>query len=275
MWLVGETNQVTITATFNDSVTLSSPTLSVVKPDGTILSPAPTVTVIPTQTALSHTLSAVVPAALAGKYSMMWGYTTSNGQALASTSTAYASFTDVPGLIRRRLNESTQTLQDGDIDPEFEFTVRTLFDRFVPLQMLGTYLNLTGLDQERFDQAAGLLTACRFYEYRAKAVATGTVSQVKMGQNAFVFAPPKHTGKTLQDEWKAEALLALGRVSVVQTQFVAAASSFKPFRVSGPTRYVKTQGEIETLLGGVIRLLTDDWYLTDDYINGDIGYWLG
>ena len=275
MWIVGDTSLASTTITTATSVTLSGVTLVVTLPGGTTLSPNPTVTVTPTQANLTHTLTAAVPATTGGKYGLQWTVTTSNGQTLVVNQVAYASYTDVAGLIRRRLNETMQTLEDTDIDPEYEFTSRTLFDRFVPLQTLGTYSSLTGLDQERFDQGAGLLTAARLYQYRAKAVATGNVSQVKMGQNAFVFEPSKHTGKTLQDEWKAEALLAIGRVSVVQAQFQSAATSFKPFMVSGPTRYVKSQGEIETIMGGIIRLLTDDWYLTDAYINGDIGLWLG
>ncbi len=273
MWIAGEIITVSRTDTASAAVSVSAPQLTAARPDGTVQQLS--VAVTGSQPGTQHTLSALLPVTMAGKWHLLWSYNTSDGQTLLETETHFAGYTDMGALVRRRLNESTATLADTDLDPELEFTVRTLIDRFTALQQAGGYGGLTGQDQERFDQAAGLLTAVRMYQYRTKPVPTAQVQQVKMGQNAFVFGAAKQTTGELTSAWKQEALLALGRVSLVQQQFAAAAASFKPFQASGPTRYQKSQGGIETLMGGVIRLLTDDWYLTDAYINGDIGLWLG
>ena len=278
MWISGEVQTVQRLEIHAASVAITSSSLAIAQPDGTMLNPSPAVTSAPAGMALQHTLQALVPVTQVGRYQLTWQYATSDGQSFSQPETHFASYVDIAGLIRRRLLESTTTLAEADIDAEVDFTVRTLVDRFVAIQKLGGYAGLSGLDCERFDEAVGLLTAVRMRAYRPKQAPVEEISQVKLGQSAFVYAPPPvgsgKTPRSLAAQWLSEAAAALGRVSAVQAQYAAAASAFQPFRVSGPTRYVKSVGEIETVMGSVIRLLTDDWFLTADYIQGDAGLWV-
>lgn len=256
LFIVNDTSLLTRQETHAHRESVSSVTAAVILPDGTTLSPAPAVTSQIGGPDIAHLFTFVLHPTQAGPYRVTWTLSLSDGQTLDRVETHFACWTDVGALVRRRMQETPATLTDADLAPEVAFTVRTLVDRFVPLRLAGGYSGLTGLDQDRFDTAAALLTAVGLRPSRPKQTPVGEVGSVTLEQQEFRFStgPP---GPSLESQWREEALLALGRVTVIQAAYASAAASFQPFTVSGPTRFARTQGEIETLLGGVIRLLTD------------------
>lgn len=272
-WIIGDVQEVIRTETHAQVVSPTTLQLVVTRPDGALISPMPLVTVLPTGSALAHNFTATIPATITGVYLLAWHLAFSDGEVLDRNEVRVCTYSDIGGLVRRRLQESTSTLVDGDLDPEVWAVIRTLQDRFTALQIAGGYDSLVGLDQERFDWAVGLVTALRLRPTRAKVVPVGELAQIKLGQSSFVYSDGR-AGTPLEQQWLQEAVISLGRVSVIQSQFQAAASSFQPFRISGPTRFAVQQGSVETLLGGVIRLLTDHWFLdaTGENSNGDAGY---
>ncbi len=272
-WITGDVQVVTRTETHAQAISATTQQLTVTVPNGSILSPAPVVTVSPTGSALAHTFIVSIAAAFTGVYRLSWHLAFSDGEVLDRNEVRVCTYTDIGGLVRRRLQESTASLMDVDLDPEVWAVIRTLQDRFTALQIAGGYNSLVGLDQERFDWAVGLVTALRLRPTRAKAIPVGELAQIKLGQSSFVYSDGR-VGIPLEQQWLQEAVISLGRVTVIQNQFQAAATSFQPFRISGPTRFATQQGSVETLLGGVIRLLTDRWFLdaTGENTNGDAGY---
>ncbi len=272
-WIAGDNQLVSPTETHIAAVAPMAQMLTVSLPNGGLLAPAPVVTVSPATASLSHTFTAIVASGVVGEYRLAWRLSFSDGEVLERNENRVCTYTDVGALVRRRLQETTTTLADADLDPEVWAVIRMLQDRFTALQLMGGYASLMGLDQERFDWAAGLITALRLRPSRAKTLPVGEVSQIKLGQSSFVYADGS-SGVPLEQQWLQEAVITLGRVSVIQAQFQAAATAFQPFRVSGPTRYAVQQGSVETLLGGVIRLLTDHWFLdaTGENTNGDAGF---
>jgi hypothetical protein len=253
------------------AVTIASASLTVTRPDGTLLSPSPTVRWSPATSGAEHVFIASLTPSQGGAYRTIWGYSQSDGQTFDRPVEYFASWTDVGGLIRRRLRETRESLPDREIEQEIAFMTRTLVDRFVLLQNAGGYSGLVSLDQERFDQGMGLLVAAKLRRTRRKQTPVGELAEVKLSQGSeFRFGTPGVATKTLEQEWIDEAMLALGRVTVIEQSYGSLASSFLPFQVSGPTRNSKSQGNTETLLSGVIRLLTDCWALTPD--NDDQNY---
>jgi hypothetical protein len=255
-------------------VTISSATLAVTKPDGTVLSPAPAVTFAPSGAAASHAFKAPLTPGQGGAYRLVWSYTRGDGQVFNRVENRFASWTDIGALIRRRLRETPATMPDSDFEAEVAILVRTLVDRFLLLQQAGGYNGLAGLDQDRFDQGVALLTAAKLRMTRRKATPVGDLAEVKLTQGSeYRFTTPSMPGPRLESEWVAEALLSLGRVTLIQQIYAASAASFQPFAVSGPTRNSRQAGNTETLLSGVIRLITDDWALTPDNQDqaGDFG----
>jgi hypothetical protein len=196
---------------------------------------------------------------MGGSHRVTWAFTV-GGLTIERVELYFVAWTDVWATVRRRLREVSITLPDTDIDAEMTVTVRQLVDRFVLLQQQGGYEGLLGLDQERFDTAAAYLTALSMRFYRMKTVPIGEVAEVKLNQNMFSFSGRNvPVQNSLEDIWLKEALLSLGRVTAVQQMYASAASSFKPFLVSGPTRTKIANGHYQTLLSGIIELLSDHW----------------
>ncbi|CCW36210.1 hypothetical protein CTKA_01688 [Chthonomonas calidirosea] len=259
MLLVGDTQTISHSETFSVAAMVAGASASLVRPDGTLQNDL-SVSWTPTGAGTSFIFSTQVAAPLPGEYRLTWTIHLGDGQVLNRSEGHFATYTDVGALIRRRLNETVLSLPEADLDAEVTYTVRSLVDRFVPLQMAGGYGGLIGLDQVRFDRAMGLLTALRLRASRAKSVPIGEIGRVQLGQNGFQFANAQGNGlKPLEQQWLEEALIALGHVSPIHALYQSAAASYKPFVVSGPTRNAQCQGALETLASGVIRLLTDAW----------------
>jgi hypothetical protein len=257
--LIGDTQTISRVESFPAAETVIGATANLVRPDGSQQSGL-SVSWTPTVAATSVTFSTQVTASLPGEYALVWQIHLGDGQVLNRYQRLFAAYTNVGDLIRRRLNETSLVLPEADLDAEVSFTVTSLVDRFVPLQMAGGYGGLAGLDQDRFDRAVGLFTALRLRACRAKSVPIGEIDRVQLGQNGFQFANGQaEEQKPLEQQWLEEALIALGHVGPIHTLYQSAAASYKPFVVSGPTRNAQSQGALETLASGVIRLLTDSW----------------
>jgi len=264
--IVGETRTLQHQEAAASAFTVTSPTLVVTKPDGTNESPI-TPTVSPGGATTPQTLIASYTPASAGKYVMTWGLTV-GAQVLKRPEIYFASWTDAAALIRRRTQKSVTDLPDATIDPELWYTVRTLIDRFPTLQTAGGYATLAGADQDRFDEAAGLLTAARLRAFLPKTVLTGDVQEIEIQNQTRERYQPVAPSVPLEKQWIEEAILALGRVTLIQQAYAAAAGNFSPFVVSGPTRTSLGLGNIETLVASDVRLLTDQWAISsDDGIN--------
>jgi hypothetical protein len=240
----------------------STPTLAVTLPDGTLLSPAPTVTVTPGISALVQTLSAVVPFATGGAYRLAWSMHVGSDNPIIRTEDYFAFWTDVPALVRRRLLRDAATLLSSDIEAEAVLTVRRLLTVWI---CLVSYNALSGNDRGFFDEALALIMAARMADY-LPTLATGAVIQQKeMDEEVSYSDLDRNRKRRSQAEvWAEEAAAALGQIACIKAS--RAASSFQPFRVSGPTRTAIAAGCPETLLTSVLRLLSDDFCLDSEDI---------
>jgi len=252
--------------------TITSPSVEILQPNGVPYTGISSIQAIPGGAAISQELRAVWTPQMGGPHVVNWSFSV-NGLNIGRTEEYFVGWTDIPSVVRRRLRETSTSLPDVDIDAEVAVTVQQLIDRFVELQRVGGYQSLAGLDQERFDTCAAYLTAISMRFYRMKMVPIGELSTVKLNQNSFSFTPGQEKGEvSIEAKWLQEALLSLGRVTLVQQAYAAAANSFKPFVVSGPTRYKEQTGHIETLMSGVLRLLSDRWDDTPGFYYGDEGW---
>lgn len=263
MLLLGDSQIVSRCESFASAETVTSATASVVRPDGSVQGPL-SVAYSPTTPSQNITFRTTLTAPLPGEYRLYWLLQMGDGSTLNRCETHFAAYTDMGALIRRRLRETSSSLEENDLDSEIAFTVRSLVDRFEPLQNMGGYGGLTGPDRDRFDRAVGLLTALRFRTFRPKSVPLGEIERVQLGQNGFYFVPsaqssPRSYGVPLEQQWFEEAVVSLGHVSAIRTLYQAAAASYKPFVVSGATRAAQATGALETLASSILRLLTDAW----------------
>lgn len=238
---------------------VSGASVNILQPDGTLYSGALSVQTFSSSAALTQELRAVWTPAMGGMHRVEWTFQVS-GVTITRVEQYFVAWTDVWSIIRRRLRETSMSLPDVDIDSEVTTTVRQLVDRFSLLQQQGGYEGLVGLDQERFDTGAAYLTALAMRYYRMKTVPIGEVQTVKVGPNEFGYRQGQQAAEqSIEDVWLQEGLLSLGRVTAIQTTYASAASSFKPFVVSGPTRHKLQQGHYETLMSSVLRLISDRW----------------
>jgi hypothetical protein len=163
-----------------------------------------------------------------------------------------------------RLQRDLSQLPYVDVALEVRAISHRLVSRFISLATLGGPEALVGADADFYAEAVGLMAAVRLRPFLAKQTPTGEVERVKVNQNEFQFTNPDRTEKPVEQIWLEEATLALGRVNCIRQAYQAAAASFSPFALSGPTRAAKERGCLETLMASTIRLLTDDWCAEDD-----------
>jgi hypothetical protein len=168
-------------------------------------------------------------------------------------------------IARTRLVQSQATLPDTQLYPELDLLVRRLQLRY---PMLGSVVALTGDDRGLAEEAIGLMTAIRMRAFLGRTNATGDLVSVKLVQQQFTFAGGPRQVKPLEQIWLEEAYVALGQVASIKAYFTARAAAFNPFQLSGPTRTAKATGLHETLMSGLVRLLTDDWNADTDSQSG-------
>lgn len=167
-------------------------------------------------------------------------------------------------ICRSRLLETAQSFPDGELYPELDLMLIELEARFT---VLGDATLLTGNDRKFFEQAVGLFVAAKLRASRPKRAPTGEISDIRTGSQEFAFDNLDRARlrdiTTVEEQWVAEANVALGKVSMIRS-FLQAAGSWSPFVLSGPTRNVEQSGYIETLISSDIRLLTDKFILDID-----------
>lgn len=234
--------------------TISSPTLTVLKPDGTSITPD--VTVSPGTASATQVLTATVPFDVAGNYRMKWSFDI-GAQTLTRIEDYFTFWTDVPAMVRRRMQNTITQLPDSEIEAEFNTMQRMINDSYTTL---GGYSNLSGLDQERFDEGVGILVALRMRQYKPPTSPVGFISQWKIQQNSLSFKQNegRKPARNQEEIWLDEAYTALGRVSAIQAVYNTMKANFHFMTVSGPTRSAN-QFQTESLFSFVARLLTDDF----------------
>jgi hypothetical protein len=208
-----------------------------------------------------------------GNYTLRFRFTVLDANGVASVLEPAYSFEllDEPHLpkaaqiARNRLNQTEATLADAQLYPEIDLIVRRLQIRYA---MLGSVLALTGDDRALTEEAIGLMVAVRMRAFLGRTNATGDLVSIKLVQQQFTFQGGPRQQKPLEQIWLEEAYLALGQVSAIKAMYTLAASAFHPFLLSGPTRTAKATGLHETLMSGLVRLLTDDWNADTDSQSG-------
>jgi hypothetical protein len=261
--IVGETRTITRVETKDAAFSVANATLVVVQPDGTNPTQEPTITVTGNATT-AVTLSALLHPTQAGQHRVTWTFDVGT-ETYDRVDFYAATWTDMAGSIRRRLQKDSTSLPDTTLDPEVDWVIRTLLDRFT---CLGKYASLTGLDQDRFDQAVALLVAAKLRPFLPKSAAAGELLTIRQDDVTQQFAPTGRKLTGLEDDWITEATLALGRVTCIQALYAANAAAFQPFKLAGPTRNNRSQGNSETLLSATIRQITDAWTLEADGVVG-------
>lgn len=168
-------------------------------------------------------------------------------------------------IARNRLMQTEATLPDLALYPEMDLLVRRLQIRY---PCMGLIVSLTGDDRASAEEAIGLLVAVRLRPVTSRNSATGELVSVKLVQQQFTFQPGPKQNRSPEQTWFEEAYQALGQISCIRAMYLTAASAFCPFVLSGPTRTAKAGGLHETLMSGLVRLLTDDWNADTDSQNG-------
>lgn len=256
--LVGETRAIAFTETSQTAFTPTSPSCVITSSYPGEAAQVPSVSVTPGTAATAQTFSALFTGNHAGKYRVAWSFAL-NGQLVERLDNYMVYYTDVPGLVRLRLRMAASDVPDSLIDPTFNSISRSLFDRFTSLSTLDGYYALTGLDQERYDEAVALLVAAKLSYSLPKRTPAGDITQIKMGaQVEYSFAPSPGRALSAADDWIQEACTYLGRVSVIQTQLAKSASAFQIFTVTGPTRDRSNRNIPETLYNLAAQSLVDD-----------------
>lgn len=197
---------VTQTASFVDTHSASVaydeiPELSVLQPDGTTLSPDPTLTSTPDfdDAATAHTLTADDDFTEAGEYSFRWS------RVIGSVTSVYAqvifaAWTDVYSAIRSLLNRTVTQLPDSTIDIELARVTRQLIAQF---PCVVSYNALSAADRPFFDDALVYFVAARLRPtLPAISGTTGEVQSKKQGSVEVKYATSSNvSAQNLVQNW--------------------------------------------------------------------------
>jgi hypothetical protein len=217
--------------------------------------------VTPGAPALIQVLSGSVSPVSGGRHIAKWQFTVGSEKYIRMEN-YWAYYSDVPGVVRRRLQNDYTIIPDADIDTEFAIMVRKLNDTYVGLSTAGGYGTLANEDQYRMDDGIGLLVAAKIHAFKPARQATGDITGVKIGQQIeYKFqVPTSRHPMTLEEQWIQEASEILGRVSAIQAQIAAAVSKFNIFTVTGPLRQRYDRGIRDTLVTQLVTLLNDNTF---------------
>ena len=176
---------------------------------------------------------------------------------------------DALKFTQARLQTDPSTVPTIDWKLEIQSISNALADRYESvLEETGGVDGLSDKDKLFWAEGVGNLVALRLRPVIARNVANGDIVSVKLAQQEFHFAGNPRSGKPAEQQWLDDAVLAIGRVSPIRALYRAAAAAFNPFLLSGPTRAAKSTGLHETLMSGLVRLLTDDWNADTDSESG-------
>lgn len=244
----------------------SSTSIAITNPDGTALSGVVT-GANNTTPAVSQIATAQVTPTQGGIYKVAWTLGVGS-EIVQRPETHFAFWTDVPRLIRRRLQTNDTDLPDSEIEPEFALMIQRLMGRFSGY--FTAYNALTGMDQDRMDAGAALLVAVLLRGLKAKKTPAGDVTGVKIGTNIeYRFAPPI-TGKqtSVTEDWIREAEVIFGQITFLKARFDAlrtGINAWHTFRIDGPTRHRRDTGQRDSMMSIIMQILTDN--------ESSLGWW--
>lgn len=237
--IAGETRTVRHTETAEAAFTFDgTPTLAVTQPDGTALSPDPTVSVSPGTADETQTLSAPVAFDQAGVYRFAWSMAIGDEDPITRIETYFAAWSDVYTEIRRLLSRSALQLPDAAIDPTLARITRRLIALF---PCLVSYNALTGEEQAFFDDAL-LHFAAAALRPTLSSVATGEVKRRKQRDQEIEYAVSGSSGSAnLTKDWETYAweqlrfIACIGYTTPLDTEGVTLV--LQPTSILSPTRY--------------------------------------
>lgn len=176
---------------------------------------------------------------------------------------------DAFNFAKARLQRDPSTVENVDWKLEMRSISNGLSSQFeAVLTPYGGVDGLSESDQLFWAEAVGLMTAIRLRQFIARTTVSGDVMAIKLENQQFNFSGSSKAKKPVEQQWFEDAVLAVGRVSPIRAMYQIAAAAFCPFVLSGPTRLAKSTGLHETLMSGLVRLLTDDWNADTDSQSG-------
>lgn len=146
-------------------------------------------------------------------------------------------------------------LADADIDREADVFIVDLLQRFPCLG--ASYGAMSAANKTFFDKHVGLMIAAALYGSSAKQTPSGDLVAVKLNDKEFRFSDKGASSVPLPVQWQKDAKKALGSIACVKAAILAAGGS--SFRVSGPTRTARENGERTSLTDDIGRLLDPTW----------------
>lgn len=258
--IAGDTQLIKLQADSQTPYTLSPTDITItgLQPDGTPLATPTQVTVTPSTSSATQSVTALLNFPQAGRYLVNWTLH-QGGQTVTQSEQYFAAWTNPYRTARNALQRTTDNLPDADLDLHFAEIAQQITDKFPCLQP-GGYSGLTGLDKERFDTALGLFAAVRLINRIGASVATGAITAVKLNQDSYEFATPQRPQASPNEynDWLSEAKFAIGKISCINAYYAGQASSAKIFVVAGPTRDARNNGRADAYINELIRTIVPD-----------------
>lgn len=250
--LVGESRLfgLNITVPAASSADLTSPTLAIIKPDGTAYTPTPVVTDTPsgTSTAFALSLAAAVSLSQAGIYYLDWQYTLGapySGIYIAKEQ-YFAAWTDIYRYIRTEMLANNVTtgplvVSDADIDFVLSHIIRAIYASGYR-SILPVYWALIGDDRRFMDEAIAYLAVIRLRRSKFDKAPEGELVMYRHQEVEYRFSPMTKPGasKSRDDMYFDNAMNAFGRITSIAALYNAKVQRFHIFTVAGPSRKRQT-----------------------------------
>jgi len=250
MPIVGETRTIRHQETSDTAFIPTSVSVSVTRPDLTLITPAPPVTVTPGSSSVSQTFLADVAFSQGGAYKVVWQF--SVGTPLYNRLETYFAFwTDVPALVRQLLGADCDSLTNAQIERDAAILVAALLRQY---DCLTTYNALTGEDREWFDIGLAFLIALRpaFAMNRAQ---LAPVKSFKIGTKVITLADSAEWN--IDQLWYFEAWRSLRLIECIGDIYADLKDSFKLFAVGGRRRRAETYYG-QSLYNPLYNLIVDE-----------------
>lgn len=254
--IVGETRTVRHTETGETAFLFdATPILDITLPDGTA-GTSPTVTdSSPSVAVLVHTLSAAVPFPQAGAYLLRWSMDVGEQDPIVRIETYFATWTDVHGFLRARLNRTNTQLSDATIDREMAILVRILMNDY---PCLGDYNSLLGLDRAFFDDALALMVAAGLRGGLGRLPTDGDLVKRREGDTEYTFADRgKGLGESQEMVWLTDAWAALRRIGCIADGLPDVRAGLR-WALVGRRRAAERAGNIVSDTNPLLRYLIDE-----------------
>lgn len=233
------------------------PTVQVTLPDGTLIDPAPTVSDSPgySTSSLVHTLSAPIAWSQGGAYPFAWSLRQDGQNPIIRLETYFATWTDVYGFIRSRLNRTVSQLSDAVIDSELARLVRILTADYT---CLGTYNALTGSDRYFFDDALGYMVAASLRGGLGRLPTDGDLLKRREGDTEYTFADRgKGAVESQEALWLTDAWAAFRRIGCIADGLPDTRAALR-WSLNGRRRAAEKAGNIVGDANPLLRYLIDE-----------------